>query len=160
MFDLVKLQGLQDRYPRQLIRRTTAARGTGAAIVADPQLLLMTSPLAALDKKLREHMQLELKNIQRRLGLTVVYVTHDQTEALVSVGSDRRDAHGDGLNNLARRARYTTDRTAASSPSSLVNRISWRRLSTRSTARRVRSNAAAWAISTAHARPGLRWDRR
>jgi putative spermidine/putrescine transport system ATP-binding protein len=52
------------------------------ALVLDPQLVLMDEPLGALDKQLREHMQLELKTIHRQLGMTFVYVTHDQSEAL------------------------------------------------------------------------------
>jgi glycerol transport system ATP-binding protein len=52
------------------------------ALVFDPQLVLMDEPLGALDKQLREHMQLEIKHIHESLGVTVVYVTHDQTEAL------------------------------------------------------------------------------
>ena len=57
------------------------------AIVFDPPLLLMDEPLGALDKKLREHMQVELKQIHEMLGVTIVYVTHDQSEALTM--SDR-----------------------------------------------------------------------
>jgi putative spermidine/putrescine transport system ATP-binding protein len=57
------------------------------ALVFDPQLVLMDEPLGALDKQLREHMQLELKALHKRLGVTFVYVTHDQSEALTM--SDR-----------------------------------------------------------------------
>ncbi len=57
------------------------------AIVFDPPVILMDEPLGALDKKLRSHMQVELKQLQRRLGATVIYVTHDQEEALTM--SDR-----------------------------------------------------------------------
>ncbi|MFX0591143.1 spermidine/putrescine ABC transporter ATP-binding protein, partial [Glaesserella parasuis] len=56
-------------------------------LVFDPQLVLMDEPLGALDKQLREHMQLELKALHKRLGVTFVYVTHDQSEALTM--SDR-----------------------------------------------------------------------
>src|SRR5262249_53156397 len=51
-------------------------------LVFNPSVVLMDEPLGALDRKLREHMQMEIKDIQRRLGITVVYVTHDQEEAL------------------------------------------------------------------------------
>jgi len=81
--ELVKLAGHEARFPRQLSGGQQQRVALARAIVADQPVLLMDDPLSALDKQLREHMQLELKNIQRRLGVTVVYVTHDQTEALV-----------------------------------------------------------------------------
>jgi spermidine/putrescine ABC transporter ATP-binding subunit len=85
--ELVKLAGHEARYPRQLSGGQQQRVALARAIVADQPVLLMDEPLSALDKQLREHMQLELKNIQRQLGVTVIYVTHDQTEALVM--SDR-----------------------------------------------------------------------
>jgi len=85
--DLVKLGGLGDRMPHQLSGGQQQRVALARAVVARPRLLLMDEPLSALDKQLREHMQLELKNIQRKLGVTVVYVTHDQSEALIM--SDR-----------------------------------------------------------------------
>lgn len=85
--DLVKLDGLGGRMPHQLSGGQQQRVALARAVVARPRLLLMDEPLSALDKQLREHMQLELKNIQRKLGVTVVYVTHDQSEALVM--SDR-----------------------------------------------------------------------
>ena len=65
------------------------------ALVFDPQLVLMDEPLGALDKQLREHMQLEIKHIHESLGVTVVYVTHDQTEALTM--SDRIAVFNQGI---------------------------------------------------------------
>lgn len=56
------------------------------ALVFDPALVLMDEPLGALDKQLREHMQFEIKHLHESLGITVVYVTHDQGEALTGVG--------------------------------------------------------------------------
>ena len=56
------------------------------ALVFEPDLVLMDEPLGALDKQLREHMQFEIKHLHERLGVTVVYVTHDQTEAPYDVG--------------------------------------------------------------------------
>ena len=85
--DLVKLTGLEDRLPHQLSGGQQQRVALARAVIGKPRLLLMDEPLSALDKQLREHMQLELKKIQRRLGVTVVYVTHDQSEALVM--SDR-----------------------------------------------------------------------
>ena len=79
--------GLGDRYPRQLSGGQQQRVALARAVVFDPRLLLMDEPLGALDKKLREALQLEIMRISRQLGVTVVYVTHDQEEALVM--SDR-----------------------------------------------------------------------
>ena len=85
--DIVKLRDLADRYPSQLSGGQQQRVALARAIVFGPPLLLMDEPLGALDKKLREHMQIELLKIKERLGVTVIYVTHDQEEALVM--SDR-----------------------------------------------------------------------
>ncbi len=84
---LVKLEGYGDRYPRQLSGGQQQRIAFGRAVVFHPRLLLMDEPLGALDKKLREALQLEVMHISRQLGATVIYVTHDQEEALVM--SDR-----------------------------------------------------------------------
>jgi putative spermidine/putrescine transport system ATP-binding protein len=84
---LVKLEGLADRYPRQLSGGQQQRVALARAVVFRPRLLLMDEPLGALDKKLREALQLEIMHISRQLGATVIYVTHDQEEALVM--SDR-----------------------------------------------------------------------
>jgi putative spermidine/putrescine transport system ATP-binding protein len=84
---LVKLDGYGDRYPRQLSGGQQQRIAFGRAVVFHPRLLLMDEPLGALDKKLREALQLEVMHISRQLGATVIYVTHDQEEALVM--SDR-----------------------------------------------------------------------
>ena len=87
MLVLVKLEGLASRGPNELsggqVQRVALAR----ALASEPSVLLLDEPLSALDLKLRQHMQLELRTIQRELGATFIYVTHDQTEALVM--SDR-----------------------------------------------------------------------
>ncbi|HXJ83504.1 MAG TPA: ABC transporter ATP-binding protein [Candidatus Methylomirabilis sp.] len=80
--DLVQLGGLGARYPRQLSGGQQQRVAMARALVSDPRLLLMDEPLGALDKKLRERLQLEIKAIHRRVGATIVYVTHDQSEAL------------------------------------------------------------------------------
>jgi spermidine/putrescine ABC transporter ATP-binding subunit len=85
--DLVRLAGLGARYPRQLSGGQQQRVALARVLVFNPRVVLMDEPLGALDKKLREEMQLEIKHIQQRLGLTVMYVTHDQEEALVM--SDR-----------------------------------------------------------------------
>src|SRR5262249_1684256 len=79
---MVRLQGLGTRLPRQLSGGQQQRVALARALVFNPPLLLMDEPLGALDKKLREQMQLEIKHLQRRLGITVIYVTHDQEEAL------------------------------------------------------------------------------
>ena len=84
---LVKLQSFGERYPRQLSGGQQQRIALARAVVFEPRLLLMDEPLGALDKKLREALQLEIMRISRQLGATVIYVTHDQEEALVM--SDR-----------------------------------------------------------------------
>ncbi len=85
--DMVRLDGLSDRKPQQLSGGQQQRVALARAMVFDPKLILMDEPLGALDKQLREHMQVEIKQIQKRLGITMVYVTHDQSEALTM--SDR-----------------------------------------------------------------------
>jgi putative spermidine/putrescine transport system ATP-binding protein len=80
--DMVQLGSMGSRYPAQLSGGQQQRVALARALVFDPQLVLMDEPLGALDKQLREHMQIELKALHRRLGVTFVYVTHDQTEAL------------------------------------------------------------------------------
>jgi spermidine/putrescine ABC transporter ATP-binding subunit len=84
---LVRLQGLGLRRPRQLSGGQQQRVALARALVFTPGLLLMDEPLGALDKKLREEMQFELKRLHGELGITIVYVTHDQEEALTM--SDR-----------------------------------------------------------------------
>jgi putative spermidine/putrescine transport system ATP-binding protein len=79
---LVQLEGLGQRAPRQLSGGQHQRVALARAFVFEPPVLLMDEPLGALDRKLRIEMQLELKRLQTRLGVTVIYVTHDQEEAL------------------------------------------------------------------------------
>ena len=79
---LVALDGLAGRYPGQLSGGQQQRVALARAIVFDPDILLMDEPLGALDRSLRQQIQGELKALQRRLGVTVLYVTHDQEEAL------------------------------------------------------------------------------
>ena len=87
LLGLVRLEGLGSRGPTQLsggqIQRAALAR----ALAPEPEVLLLDEPLSALDLKLRQHMQLELRALHRQLGSTFIYVTHDQVEAMVM--SDR-----------------------------------------------------------------------
>jgi putative spermidine/putrescine transport system ATP-binding protein len=87
MLALVGLSPFAERYPRELSggqqQRVALARG----LVFNPDVLLLDEPLGALDKNLREQMQVEIKRIHREIGITMIYVTHDQTEAMTM--SDR-----------------------------------------------------------------------
>lgn len=82
LLDLVQLSGIADRLPAELSGGQQQRVALARAVAYAPQLLMMDEPLAALDLKLRETMQLEIRRIQRELGITTVYVTHDQTEAM------------------------------------------------------------------------------
>ncbi len=85
--DLVELQGYDERRPSQLSGGQQQRVALARALVNEPAVLLLDEPLGALDLKLRKQMQLELMRIQREVGVTFIYVTHDQEEALVM--SDR-----------------------------------------------------------------------
>ncbi|MER6565529.1 ABC transporter ATP-binding protein [Streptomyces sp. NPDC001093] len=87
MLELVQLAGLADRRPRTLSGGQRQRVALARALVNRPAVLLLDEPLAALDLKLRRQMQVELKQIQREVGITFVFVTHDQDEALTM--SDR-----------------------------------------------------------------------
>ncbi len=93
--DLVQMSGFDARKPAQLSGGQQQRIALARALVFEPKLLLMDEPLGALDKQLREHMQYEIKNLHERLGITIVYVTHDQSEALTM--SDRIAVLNDGL---------------------------------------------------------------
>jgi spermidine/putrescine ABC transporter ATP-binding subunit len=92
--ELVALGSFGDRYPRQLSGGQQQRVALARAIVFEPDVLLLDEPLSALDKMLREQMQVELRQLQRRLGTTTVFVTHDQEEALTM--SDRVAVMMDG----------------------------------------------------------------
>ncbi|MFC5473204.1 ABC transporter ATP-binding protein [Paraherbaspirillum soli] len=93
--DMVQMGKFGDRYPAQLSGGQQQRIALARALVFDPKLVLMDEPLGALDKQLREHMQLELKALHQRLGVTFVYVTHDQSEALTM--SDRVAVFDQGI---------------------------------------------------------------
>ena len=94
MLDLVQLPGYAGRFPQQLSGGQQQRVAIARAIVFNPRVLLMDEPLSALDKQLRENLQLEIKRLHERLGITFVYVTHDQREALVM--SDRVSVMNEG----------------------------------------------------------------
>jgi len=91
---LVQLEGYDDRRPVQLSGGQRQRVALARALVGEPRVLLLDEPLGALDLKLREQMQVELKELQQRLGITFVFVTHDQSEALSM--SDRVAVFNDG----------------------------------------------------------------
>jgi putative spermidine/putrescine transport system ATP-binding protein len=92
--EMVRLDGRDRALPSQLSGGQQQRVALARALVFEPQLVLMDEPLGALDKQLREHMQIELKELHRQLGVTFVYVTHDQGEALTM--SDRVAVFNDG----------------------------------------------------------------
>jgi putative spermidine/putrescine transport system ATP-binding protein len=85
--NMVRLTGLQNRRPNQLSGGQRQRVALARAVINEPEVLLLDEPLGALDLKLRQEMQIELKQIQKEVGITFVYVTHDQEEALTM--SDR-----------------------------------------------------------------------
>ena len=87
MLELVDLPGKKDRLPHQLSGGEKQRVALARALVLEPAVLLLDEPLGALDQKLRHEMQVELKRLRERLGITFIFVTHDQQEALVM--SDR-----------------------------------------------------------------------
>lgn len=91
---MVRLEAFADRRPAQLSGGQQQRIALARALVFEPSLVLMDEPLGALDKKLREQLQIEIKLLHERLGLTVLYVTHDQSEALTM--SDRIAVFHDG----------------------------------------------------------------
>ena len=92
--DLVNLQGMHNRKPSQLSGGQQQRVALARAIISKPKILLLDEPLSALDRKLRQAMQLELKNLQHELGISFIFVTHDQEEALTM--SDRIVVLNDG----------------------------------------------------------------
>ena len=95
VLDMVELSQFATRFPAQLSGGQQQRVALARALVFEPQLVLMDEPLGALDKNLREQMQYEIKHIHERIGITVVYVTHDQGEALTM--SNRIAVFNDGV---------------------------------------------------------------
>ncbi|UCE51548.1 MAG: ABC transporter ATP-binding protein [Desulfobacterales bacterium] len=95
ILDMVQLSNMESRRPDQLSGGQQQRVALARALIFEPKLVLMDEPLGALDKKLREQMQFELKHTHDRLGVTFIYVTHDQTEALTM--SDRVAVFNEGV---------------------------------------------------------------
>ena len=81
-FKLLQIQGLEERYPRELSGGQQQRVALARTLVVEPRLLLLDEPLSNLDAKLRANLRHELRNFQKWLGITTIYVTHDQEEAL------------------------------------------------------------------------------
>ena len=94
----------------------------GRAIVRQPQVFLMDEPLSNLDAKLRVQMRGEIASLQRQLGVTTIYVTHDQVEAMTMGDAHRRHAQGRAAAAGAARALYDSRRTSSSRSSSARRR--------------------------------------
>ncbi len=95
MLKMVQLEGYESRMPSELSGGQKQRVAIARAVINNPKVLLLDEPLGALDLKLRKQMQLELKQLQRKLGITFIYVTHDQEEALTM--SDRIVVMNEGV---------------------------------------------------------------
>ncbi len=125
VLQMVGLGGMEARLPRQLSGGQQQRVALARAIVARPKVLLLDEPLSALDKNLREAMQFELKTLQHELGITFIFVTHDQQEALTM--SDRVAVLSNGcIQQLTRRMWCMTVRSMPSLPISLEPAICWK----------------------------------
>ena len=119
--ELVRLEGYERRKPSQLSGGQRQRVALARAIVNRPQALLLDEPLGALDLKLRQELQIELKRIQQELGIAFVYVTHDQEEALTM--SDRLAVFRDGrIEQIGAPPTCTSTLRASSSPASSASR--------------------------------------
>ena len=122
--EMVQLAGMGARKPRQLSGGQQQRVALARALVKRPAVLLLDEPLGALDLKLRKEMQLELKALQEQVGITFIYVTHDQEEALDHVGPHCRDEQGQCACRSAHRSRSTSAQTAVLWPISSARQIS------------------------------------
>ena len=119
--ELVRLPHVAQRFPRELSGGQQQRIALARCLVYHPSIVLMDEPLGALDKKLRDQMQLEIKRIHRETGTTIVYVTHDQEEAMTM--SDRICLMNDGRSSSSARRRISTSgRARSSSPISSASR--------------------------------------
>src|ERR1700731_2789995 len=120
---LVQLSRYGGRLPSQLAGGQQQRGGLARALVVEPMLLLLDEPLGALDKSLRQSMQTELRGLQQRLGITTVFVTHDEDEAMTMADRSSSCATA-GSSRSAPRPRSISGRYRALSPISLARRIS------------------------------------
>ncbi|MCS6779032.1 MAG: polyamine ABC transporter ATP-binding protein [Geminicoccaceae bacterium] len=156
MVRLVRLEGLEDRKPDQLSGGQKQRVALARALVKRPKVLLLDEPLGALDKKLRDQTQLELVNIQDRLGLTFVIVTHDQEEAM-TVGSRMaimREGHIAQIGTPSEIYEYPTSRFVAEFVGE-VNIIEARFASVNGSTMRLRAPALGIDVLTDRPVPAL-----
>ena len=118
VLELVNLGGLEQRFPSELSGGQQQRVALARSLVVEPKILLLDEPLSNLDAKLRERMRWELKDLQRRTGITFVYVTHDQAEAMAL--SDRIAVLQGG-----RSSRRVRRATSTRGPPAATWRISW-----------------------------------
>jgi len=123
MLDLVRLSGLENRKPTQLSGGQRQRVALARALINQPKLLLLDEPLGALDLNLRQQMQLELKAIQRQLGITFIFVTHDQEEALTM--SDRLAVFNHGKIEQMGHPRDVYERPATEFVANFVGVSNW-----------------------------------
>jgi len=121
LLELVRLASVEDRYPPELSGGQQQRIAVARAVAYSPRVLLMDEPLGALDLKLREAMQTEIRQIQQRLGTTTVYVTHDQTEAMHM--SDRIVVMKDGMIDQMGTAEEIYDRPATRFVADFIGQI-------------------------------------
>ncbi len=119
--ELLGLTPLLDRKPAQLSGGERQRTAMGRAIVRNPQVFLMDEPLSNLDAKLRVKMRVDIAALQRRLGVTMLYVTHDQVEAM-TMGHRVAVLVMAGCSSAGHRASSTTVRRTCSSPASSARR--------------------------------------
>jgi putative spermidine/putrescine transport system ATP-binding protein len=115
---MVQLDGLGERFPRQLSGGQQQRVALARALVIHPKLLLLDEPLANLDAKLRDEMRFFIRGLQKRIGITAIYVTHDQAEAMVM--SDRIVVMFDGIIHQVGTAEDVYDRPATRAVASFI----------------------------------------
>ena len=121
LLDFIELPGVGERYPAQISGGQRQRIAVARAVACTPRVLLMDEPLGALDLKLRETMQVELRRIQQELGITAVYVTHDQSEAMTM--SDRIAVMNHGVLEQVGTAEEIYDRPRTKFVASFVGQI-------------------------------------
>ncbi len=151
--ELVRLGEYGERKPEELSGGQRQRVALARAVVNRPRVLLLDEPLGALDLKLREQMQIELQSIQSEVGITFVYVTHDQEEALTMSDGSRSSTMA-GSSRSARRPTSTSARRTPSSPTSWVSPTSTSATGSASRSGRRRSACS----TTARSRMDFTWS--
>ena len=119
---MLAIEHLLDRRPRQLSGGQRQRVALARAIVREPQAFLMDEPLSNLDAQLRLQMRIEIKRLQRELGVTTLYVTHDQVEAMTMADLRGGACDDGGCSSWHRRPSCTPGRPTCSSPASAARR--------------------------------------